>query len=150
MASQSICTKLGRGFGQDESETDLDVESVVEALGLGGQGGQRDPDFDVKIARPTFTNLRPKVAIDEAHNNFHTAEGRYKPFADLMANDGCLVSRNTGTLNSQTLDRYDILVIANAIGSQRGSERRRARVRPSRRMNVRPSRGGSGLAGRFS
>ncbi len=26
--------------------------------------------------------------FDEAHNNFHTAGGRYKPFAELIANDG--------------------------------------------------------------
>ena len=66
------------------------------------------------MARPAFTGWHPRVAIDEAHNNFHTAEGRYKPFADLVSNDGCVVSRNTGPLDAQALGRCDVLVIANA------------------------------------
>jgi hypothetical protein len=106
-------------FEQDQSETDADVQSVARALGLGG-GQRADPGFDVKVARPTFTNLHPRVAIDEAHHNFHTAVGRYKPFADLMTNDGFLVSRNTEALNSQTLDRCDILVVANATAANAG------------------------------
>ena len=28
------------------------------------------------------------VAIDEAHSNFHTASGQYKPFTDLLTADG--------------------------------------------------------------
>ena len=56
----------------------------------------RRPWFRYQVARPTFTNLRPRVAIDEAHQNFHTADGRYKPFADLMTNDGFLVSAQHG------------------------------------------------------
>jgi hypothetical protein len=107
-------------FKQDQSETDVDVQEVGSALGLGGQ--RADPGFDVTVARPTFANLRPRVAIDEAHHNFHTADGRYKPFADLMTNDGFLVSRNAETLNIQTLDRCDILVIANAMAANAGRD----------------------------
>ena len=36
----------------------------------------------------------PRVLFDEAHNNFHTAGGRYKPFAELIANDGYQVIPN--------------------------------------------------------
>jgi hypothetical protein len=106
-------------FEQDQSETDLDVQSVARALGLGG-GQRADPGFVVRVARPTFTNLHPRVAIDEAHHNFHTAVGRYKPFADLMTNDGFLVSRNTEALDGQTLERCDILVVANATAANAG------------------------------
>jgi hypothetical protein len=28
------------------------------------------------------------VMFDEAHHNFHTSDGRYKPFVDLLLNDG--------------------------------------------------------------
>ena len=42
-----------------------------------------DPEFDAKVDRPAFTDRHPVVFIDEAHNNFHTGDGRYKPFADL-------------------------------------------------------------------
>jgi len=66
-----------------------------------------------------------------------------------MTNDGFLVSRNTGPLNSQTLARYDILVIANAIAANpEGMPMHRSQL--SRRMSARPSKGGSGLAGRSS
>ena len=108
--------KLARD--EDRSETEMDVRMVGGALGLDGQ--RADPGFDVKVARPTFTNVHPRIAIDEAHHNFHTAVGRYKPFADLMTNDGFLVSRNTGTLNSHTLSRCEILVIANATATGSG------------------------------
>jgi len=73
-------TKLN--VDQAESETDMDVQLVARTLGFGGQ--RADPGFNVTVARPTFTSWRPTVAIDEAHNNFHTADGRYKPFADLL------------------------------------------------------------------
>src|SRR5262249_30335777 len=46
-----------------------------------------DPGFDARVASPTYTATHPKVLIDEAHQNFHTAAGRYKPFADLIGND---------------------------------------------------------------
>ena len=99
-------------LGEDEFETASDVQAVTRALGLGGQ--RADPGFDVRVARPAFTIWHPTVAIDEAHNNFHTAVGRFKPFADLMANDGFLIARNTEVFNSKTLERYKVLVIANA------------------------------------
>ncbi len=71
-----------------QSETDADVQAV--SRGFGGGGQRADTGFNVSVARPAFTGWHPRVAIDEAHNNFHTAEGRYKPFADLMSNDGCV------------------------------------------------------------
>lgn len=53
-----------------------------------------DPNFDAKVAKPAYTRNGPKVLFDEAHNNFHTASGRYKPFADLITNDGYQVTPN--------------------------------------------------------
>jgi hypothetical protein len=76
-----------------------------------------DPDFDARVTRPAYTNQRPKVLIDEAHHNFHTAEGRYKPFADLITNDGYQVSANREKFQRTTLEGYDVLVIANALGA---------------------------------
>jgi hypothetical protein len=110
-------TKLN--IEDSESVTDSDVRLVTRALRSGGQ--RADPGFNVTVARPMFTSWRPAVAIDEAHRNFHTAIGRYKPFADLMTSDGFLVVRNTGLLNNQILARYAILVIANAMAASRGS-----------------------------
>lgn len=84
------------------------------------QGGQvADPNFDAKVAHPAYTKNGPKVLFDEAHNNFHTASGRYKPFADLITNDGYQVTPNKQKFSAETLKGYDLLVISNAIGAER-------------------------------
>src|SRR6266550_2669993 len=78
-----------------------------------------DPNFDAKVAHPAYAKNGPKVLFDEAHNNFHTASGRYKPFADLITNDGYQVTPNKQKLSAETLKGYDILLISNALGAQR-------------------------------
>jgi hypothetical protein len=84
------------------------------------QGGQMaDPDFDAKVAHPAYAKNGPKVLFDEAHNNFHTASGRYKPFADLITNDGYQVTPNKQKFSRDALKGYDILVISNALGAER-------------------------------
>jgi hypothetical protein len=76
-----------------------------------------DPDFDTKVARPAYTRKHPKVLFDEAHNNFHTASGRYKPFADLITSDGYLVTPNKQKFSKDTLKGFAVLVISNALGA---------------------------------
>src|SRR5436190_13578292 len=76
-----------------------------------------DPTFDAKVAHPAYPKNGPRVLFDEAHNNFHTASGRYKPFADLITNDGYQVIPNKEKFRPQSLQGYDILVISNAFGS---------------------------------
>lgn len=81
----------------------------------GGGGGQRsDPNFDVSIASPVYVDKHPSVLFDEAHQNFHTASGRYKTYADLMTNDGYQVLPNKESLTSERLAGHEILIIANA------------------------------------
>jgi len=46
-----------------------------------------DPEFNTAIEQPAFTKNYPRVLFDEAHNNFNTTTGRYKPFADLITNE---------------------------------------------------------------
>lgn len=79
-----------------------------------------DPHFQPKVARATFTKKHPKVLFDEAHYNFHTAGGRYKPFAELITADGYQVISNKAKFSKTSLQGYDILVIANALGEERG------------------------------
>lgn len=82
-------------------------------------GGQiADPNFDAKVANPAYKKNGPKVLFDEAHNNFHTASGRYKPFADLITNDGYQVTPNKQKFSRETLKGYRILVISNALGNR--------------------------------
>ncbi|HEX8492470.1 MAG TPA: hypothetical protein VF658_06485 [Pyrinomonadaceae bacterium] len=70
---------------------------------------QADQTFDAKVSRPAYTSTHPKVLFDEAHNNFHTMSGRYKPFADLITNDGCQVVPNKEKFERRTLEGYDVL-----------------------------------------
>ena len=90
---------------------------LTAVAGMRVAGLQQEPDvgFDTKVARPAFTTSHPKVLIDEAHNNFHTADGRYKPFATLLANDGYQVLPGKDKFEAARLKGYDILVIANAL-----------------------------------
>jgi hypothetical protein len=79
-----------------------------------------DPSFDARVAKPTYVaEPRPKVLFDEAHQNFHTSDGRYKPFADLITHDGYLVTPNTQPFSRSTLEGFDLLVIANAMGPEK-------------------------------
>ena len=58
------------------------------------------------------------MLFDEAHHNFHTASGRYKPFADLMASDGYQIIPNGEKFSRDVLRKGDVLVIANALGAE--------------------------------
>lgn len=77
-----------------------------------------DPEFDTKVERPAYGKNYPRVLFDEAHNNFHTTTGRYKPFSDLITNDGYHVVRNRKTFARTALNTFKVLVIANAIGAE--------------------------------
>jgi hypothetical protein len=103
---------------EGESEQDNDVQLVGQAFGHGG-GQRSDPNFDARVARPAYPQAarHPRVLFDEAHHNFHTASGRYEPFAKLMTNDGYLVIPNQQKFSREGLRKGDILEIANALGA---------------------------------
>ena len=92
--------------------------ALVAGVAIAGLAQQvADPDFDARVPNPAYTTKHPKVLLDEAHNNFHTAGGRYKPFADLITNDGYQVIANKQKFGSETLKECDVLVISNALGA---------------------------------
>jgi len=67
-----------------------------------------DTEFEPAVEDPRYAEgTGPSVGIDEAHNNFHTVDGRYATFAKILRKDGFVV-RKAG--RSQ-----DVLVIANAL-----------------------------------
>ncbi len=91
------------------------VAEVVVADGGGVEPVQRaDPDFDPAVARPAYRRAGPRVLFDEAHANFHTAEGRYRPFAQLIGNDGYAVTPASEKFSAEGLAKGDILIVANA------------------------------------
>ncbi len=79
---------------------------------------QADPEFDTSVPRPAYKDDGPRVMFDEAHHNYHTTDGRYKPFVDLLLNDGYNVVRNRQPFVKARLSGFKILVIANALGAE--------------------------------
>ena len=57
----------------------------------------------------------PTVFIDEGHHNFHTKNGRYKAFSNLLERDGYNVKAYKGKFNENDLSKGKILVISNAL-----------------------------------
>jgi Domain of unknown function (DUF4350) len=88
--------------------------------------GQRpDPRFDSSVRHPAYTDTGPEVLFDEAHQNFHTTETGYKPFADLIRNDGYRIRANREPFTTSNLAGVSILVVVNALGAN-GHEARSA------------------------
>lgn len=75
-----------------------------------------DASFRPSIAERTFTDRRPRIAIDEGHQNFHTGDGRYRPFGRLMERDGFRVTPVPSRITPEALRNVDIFVTANALG----------------------------------
>jgi hypothetical protein len=82
-----------------------------------GQQQIVDPDFKAVVEKPAYRRNGPVVAIDEAHSNFHTAGGQYRPFADLLTNDGYTVRASTTKFDKGAFAGIDVLVIANALSA---------------------------------
>lgn len=81
-----------------------------------------DPHFNSSVEHPAYTKNYPRVLFDEAHNNFHTAAGPYKPFADLIFSDGYQVVINRKPFTKTSLSTFKIVVIANALGAEDADE----------------------------
>jgi hypothetical protein len=81
---------------------------------------QPDPDFIPKNTKNSFLKVKsPVVFVDEAHNNFHTTNGRYKPFVQVLTSDGYTVKPSKKKFTLEYLKQADILVIANALDKKR-------------------------------
>jgi hypothetical protein len=75
-----------------------------------------DTSFSPALIHPEYgVGKGPVVMIDEGHNNFHTASGRYLPFARLLKSDGYLVKPYKGEFYAPHLEEARILVISNAL-----------------------------------
>ena len=141
----------------EEQGRQSDIAVVSRAFGVGGGGGgggqgggqRSDPNFDTKVARPAYADgtSHPRVLFDEAHHNFHTTSGRYKPFGQLIGNDGYQVIPNREKFSAEMLRKGDILVIANALGP-RGWASPARRTPPSPMPSATPSASGSVPAAR--
>jgi hypothetical protein len=76
-----------------------------------------DAEFDASVAKPSYQKSGPRVMFDEAHFNYHTMADRFKPFVDLLTNDGYRVVRNREPFTKKSLSTFKILVIVNPLGA---------------------------------
>jgi hypothetical protein len=82
-----------------------------------------DLKYKPPIPRPVYeAGEGPRVAIDEAHHNFHTAQGRYKPFAELLRRDGYRVDALRQLFSAESLKSVEILVISNALNERNAED----------------------------
>ncbi len=83
-----------------------------------GMTGQQVPDtsYNPVIKNPAYAAGKgPVIFIDEGHNNFHTKNNRYLPFARLLERDGYRTEAYTGAFEADKLENARILVISNAL-----------------------------------
>ncbi|HSR53228.1 MAG TPA: DUF4350 domain-containing protein [Acidobacteriota bacterium] len=82
--------------------------------------GQRaDSEFSIEAENPAYGEGQgPVVLVDAAHHNFHTADGRYQAFADLLRSDGYVVESNEAKFDKAALEKGQILVISNALSEK--------------------------------
>ncbi len=83
-----------------------------------GLSGQQIPDtsqfFD--ISTPRYKQGKgPVVYIDGGHQNFHTLDGRYRAFGNILEADGYRVKSQSKPIDRSTLKGCDIYVISNAL-----------------------------------
>jgi hypothetical protein len=77
-----------------------------------------DPQFDARVENPAYVKNFPRVLFDEAHNNLDNTHGRYKPFVDLLFNDGYHLTVNRQPFTKALLAPVKILVIVNPLGGE--------------------------------
>ena len=78
-----------------------------------------DTAFLPPVGKPAFPSGKgPVVLIDEAHYNFHTATGRYLPFAELLRRDGYVANASAAKLTAESLNAGKVLVISNALNQK--------------------------------
>ena len=81
-----------------------------------------DESFSLNIQTPAFISQSgPVLCIDEAHNNFHTIDGNYKAFANLVRSDGYTAIGFNENFSVSDLSVCNLLIISNAIGEDNKS-----------------------------
>jgi len=93
---------------------------ILTLIPLSSSGQQLgDKEFNPIIKNPVYQrNKGPAIYIDEAHNNFHTMNGRYASFAKVLHKDGYQVFPFKKEFNKEDLYKAKILVISNALNKK--------------------------------
>ncbi|MFC1725165.1 hypothetical protein ACFL4T_06035 [candidate division KSB1 bacterium] len=94
--------------------------------------GQQVPDdsYDPEIKNPAYDRGKgPIVFLDEAHENFHTADNRYRPFVKLLENDGYVIKPSTLKISRDVLQQCSIFVISVPMSKDKKSAYTREEIR---------------------
>ncbi len=80
-------------------------------------------DWTPVVVQPEFQQGQgPVVMVDSAHGNWHTIDGRFAVFAQLLENDGYQVRSAEEKISSALLDEAGVFVVANAVKGGEDSE----------------------------
>lgn len=95
------------------------ITSIFFFIALSGISQQiADTLYSPEILNPVYNKGAGSIVlIDEAHHNFHTLNGRFRPFANVLEKDGYFVKASTEPFTAVQLSNAKILVIANALDS---------------------------------
>jgi hypothetical protein len=97
-------------------------DARLAAQGLGA-GQIADDDWSPSVAAPQFAaGSGPLVLVDAAHGNFHTVNGRFAAFRELLEADGYRVRSADALLSVDLLKDVQVFVIANAVKGGDGAE----------------------------
>ena len=81
-----------------------------------GNSQTADDGWSPTVSRPEFSRGDgPAVLVDAAHGNFHTIDGRFSAFAELLELDGYRVQSADTEVTEELLDSASVFVISNAI-----------------------------------
>lgn len=97
------------------------VALVVVVSFPSATNAQQVPDraYRPRIADPAYVaGTGPSICVDEAHFNFHTLDGRFWAFGELMRRDGYQVRPLRSKFDAKSLSKCGIVVIANAQPSE--------------------------------
>lgn len=79
----------------------------------------KEPPRDVSVKNPSYEiGKGPIVMFDEGHHNMHTSTRSYKPFVEVIMNDGYILRVNKSEFTEDVLKGHDILVISNALNER--------------------------------
>jgi len=91
---------------------------LLLAFSVTSASAQQEADslFRFDILQPRYAYGKgPLILLDEAHHNYHTTTGRFRPFSDFLRQDGYVVEGNRSAFSPEVLRTARILVIANAL-----------------------------------
>lgn len=102
----------------------LGLAPLLLLLGCSAPGQRADTGFQpAATGAPAFAaGTGPRVAVDEAHHNFHTIGGRYAAFAALLRREGYRVEPSTVAFTPGALGDLQVLVVVNALGAANVSD----------------------------